>query len=183
MPDQVSDHFSGSTQPVALSAIDGQFKVSAGIGHARMRKKVARITLDLLPVFTTNDVARIMQFKSGDRLFELTLVSAGASTVVTVGIGLHESGNNHDGVVIDLDLFASALAVNGTVARSADMFTESSTLDDFDRGLTLWELAAIGAASYTEDPFLDFDLTLTAGAAVTTADEPLIIEAWYTSGD
>ncbi len=180
MSDQFSDHFTSAAQPQA--AFNTQFRPSAGISHGRMRKKVAAITLDLLPVFTTNDVARLMQFKSSDRIFEILVTSGGASTVVTVGLGLHETGNAHDGAVVDLDLFASALAVNGVIAR-VDQFTESGTLDNFDRGKTLWELAALGAATYTEDPFLDFDLTMTAGAATTTADEPLLIEVLYTAGD
>ncbi len=181
MPDQVSDHFTAATQPVALTAINTQFRPSAGISHGRMRKKIARVTLDLLPVFTTNDIARLMQFKSSDRIFEILLTSGGDSTVLTTDLGIYESGNNHDGAVVEVDIFGADLVVNGVLAR-ADQFTVGA-LDNFDRGLTLWELAAIGAATFTEDPFLDFDLALTATAATTTDDEPIVCEVLYTSGD
>jgi len=180
MADQFSDHFA-DVQPGLI--LNTQRRASAGISHGRKRTKIARVTLDLSPsAFGVGDVARIAQFKSSDRIEEILVTSGGASTVLTADLGLYRTGQNHDGAVVDADLFASALALNGVIAR-VDEFTEAGTLDNFDRFLTLWELAAIGAATFTEDPFLDFDLALTGTAAIATADEPIVIEVTYTSGD
>ena len=181
MADQWSDHFA-SSQP-GLTRV-GQRRVSAGIGHSRLRYKRAAITLDLAPsAFTAADVARIMQFHSNDRLIELFVYSAGDAGTVAVDIGLYKSGQQHDGVVVDVDLFCSALAINAGIAR-VDEFLEAG-LTNNDRGKTLWEMANIGlsASTYSADDNAMWDLCLTATATLDTADEAMVIEAFYTSGD
>ena len=182
MATQWSDHFAAA-QPGLTR--DSERRAGAGIGHGRVRYKRANVTLDLAPDdFAIGDVARLMTFKSSDRLFELFVSADGASTALTADLGLYQAGVSgaHDGAVIDADLFASALALNGAVAR-VDEFEEATTLTEFHRGLTLWEIAAIGEAAYTVDPFLDFDLAFTCTADILTADENVVVEAFYTSGD
>ena len=83
--------------------------------------------------------------------------------------------------MIDDDLFASALDVTSAIART-ESFKEATTLGDTDRGKTLWELAAIGAASYTADPMEDWDLVGTTDTG-TNAALKLSVEIVYTSGD
>ena len=56
-------------------------------------------------------------------------------------------------------------------------------LDDWDRGLTLWEMLAIGAGSDTVDPMKEYYIAYTVTAALTIAACTQQLEAYYNSGD
>ena len=171
-----SDHFSsdGSNKSTA----DMQIRASAGISHGRLRYKKASID----SVDTANgEQIRLAQFKSSDRIIEIYVTGDGTPSAGNMDLGLYKSGAAHDGAVIDDDLFASALDVTSAIART-ESFKEATTLGDTDRGKTLWELAAIGAASYTADPMEDWDLVGTTDTG-TNAALKLSVEIVYTSGD
>lgn len=171
-----SDHFSadGSNKTTA----DNQVRVSAGLSHGRVRYKRAIVSA----MDSANaDEVRFAQFKSSDRIVELYLSGDGGGSAGTINLGLYKSGTDHDGAVIDMDLFASDIDTTGVIAR-VDQFKEAGTLTDRDRGKTLWELATIGAASYTSDPMEDWDLTGLMDAGSDAALE-LVLEVYYTSGD
>ena len=171
-----SDHFSsdGSNQ----TSVDAQRRISAGLSHGRLRYK--RSIVSAMDSANADEV-RFAQFKSSDRIIELLLSGDGGGSAGTSNLGLYKSGSAHDGVVIDMDLFASDIDTTGVIAR-VDQFKESSTLTDRDRGKTLWELATVGAASYTSDPMEDWDLTGLMDAGSDAVLE-LVLEVYYTSGD
>ena len=98
-------------------------------------------------------------------------------------VGLYKHGLGGEagtGAVIDVDLFGSAIDVNAGLART-DEFTEAGTLDDEDRWKHLWQIATVGAATYTTDPFEDWDIVLVPTAALTTVVEEIVVEAVYKS--
>ena len=171
-----SDHFSadGSNK----STVDIQKRASAGISHGRLRYK--RASIDTVDTANADEV-RFCQFKSSDRIIEVFVTGDGTPSAGTMDIGLYKSGTAHDGAVIDDDLFASALAIDSASAR-VDEFTEATTLGNLDRGKTLWELATVGAASYTSDPMEDWDLVGTTDTG-TTGNLAMTVEVIYTSGD
>lgn len=180
-PDFFSDHF-GTGVATSLAgeiAYDSQKRISAGLGHARLRRKRASITVGTAAGI--GEGLRMMQFKSGDRIYNCVLTATGG-TAGAADIGVYKSGFAHDGVVIDADLFGSAVTIAGGVAR-VDQFTESAILANIDRGKPLWTLADIGAGTYTVDPMEDWDIVLTITTAITVSLITLNLEVEYTAGD
>lgn len=175
-----SNHY-GTGQ--ANTSVSTGYKASAGINHARARIKQARITVPIGGTGgTANDVWRLMTFKSSDRIFSLLVTVTGTGGAGAAHLGLYKAGANHDGAVIDTDLFASALSLINAIAR-VDQFKEAATLEDEDRGKTLWELADEGAGTYTSDPMEEWDLTAEISTTTTTAATEVLVEVLYTSGD
>lgn len=154
------------------------YRAPVGSAHARRRVTASRFT----GLITTSDTARVCTLKSSDRIERIYVASDGGSTAGAIDIGLYETGTANDGAVIDGDLFASALTTSSAIAY-VDQFKESSTLGDVDRLKPAWQLAALGAASYTEDPGINFDLTLQGSTTFTGSDTNLLIAVYYTSGD
>lgn len=156
-----------------------------GPAHARTRTTYA--TIDATP--TTSDVIAVAFLKSSDRLIDIKLVCDGAPTTNgALNIGLHSADLSNNAVTltaVDADLFASAQSVTTAIAfdGAGSVFDEATTLDDvMDRGKTLWELAALGAASYTEDPGLTFAITATPSTTCDAATE-LGFLVTYVAGD
>lgn len=182
-----SDHFNSNTTPGVATgltdtlAYDSQRRISAGLGHAVGRIKIARASVPTAGM-TSGDELRMMRFKSGDRIWRLYWASDGGSTTYAANLGLYLAGLNGTGAVVDADLFGSALAL-ATGAALTECFTESGVLTDEDRGKTCWELAAIGAGSDTVDPMVWYDLVLTSTATGTGAVNETLLIAEYTSGD
>ncbi len=182
-----SDHFNSNTIPGVAAALtdllplDKQRRIGAGVGHARLRKKVARAVVPTAGM-TDNDELRLMQFKSGDRIFDIRATGLTESATYAADLGLYKSGLNHDGAAIDEDLFATALAFGGGALGRTEAFTEGE-LANIHRGRPLWYLANVGAGTYTKDPMEDWDLVLTSTATGVTASETMMIEVEYTSGD
>ncbi len=152
--------------------------------HARVRTTIS--AYDGTPA--TTDVLVLGYFKSSDHLVDIVLATDGAATAGALNIGLH-SVEFRDGAttltVIDADLFASAQSVASALAWDAQtsVFDEAGTCDDvMDRGKALWVLAALGAASYTEDPGLTFAITATPSTTVDAATE-MVFAVSYVAGD
>lgn len=169
-----SDHF--ATSGADTTTRDATYRPPVGIGHGKMYYKVAHMS-----AFNpqTTDTVRVMSFKSGDRLNALLISCDATPSAGAVNIGLYLAGDAHDGAVIDADLFVSAQAITSALDQT-DAFNESAVLANTDRGKTLWELAAIGAASYTADPMLVFDVVMVPSTNFD-ADSIITIEAYYTA--
>lgn len=180
-----SDHFNATGIATSLTDTDPNTfalqTLSAGLSHARLRTKIARATVGTAGM-TSGDELRMFRMKSSDRLYRLSYSSDGGATTYAANLGLYLTGTSGDGAVVDADLFASALAAASGAALT-DVFAESAVLTDEDRGKTLWALAAIGAASYTSDPQIEFDFVFTSTATGTGAVNELLLVAEYTSGD
>lgn len=178
MADQFSDHFGSGG--VSSPTVDLQVRSHPGIMKGRLRYSRASVTLPFSPAFGVGDVARIMQFKSSDRLSEIFLSATGA-TAGAADVGLYESGQAHNGAVVEVDIFDPAADVSGGVNRN-ELITNGA-LGDADRGQTLFFHADVGAATFAEDPFLDFDLALTGTTAITVSNAIVLIEVYWVAGD
>lgn len=172
-----SDHF-GADGSNDITREVPKNKIPVGLIHGR--KYVKRAKFVGMPLVTTPDIIRMMSFRSGDRLFKLELFASGG-TAGAMDVGLYLTGNANDGAVVDVDLFASATTGASTI-DGTDMFDESTNLISTDRGKFLWELADAGAATYSVDPFVWFDVCLTVTTSFTTGDATLILIAEFTAG-
>ena len=171
MANQFSDHYASTTYGLALSSPAPKVPWHLQNRH----QKVARILLGLASggtpaAFTIADVARMMTFKSSDRISELKVAAAGG-TAVAADLGIYLAGTAHDGAVVDADEFASALSLAGTVTY-ADVFAESVAAETIRRGMPLWERLGL-----TSDPGVEYDLCFLATATLTTADAAVIVIA------
>lgn len=154
--------------------------VPSGIGHSRARLKIATIdTSGSNPA--SGDVYRMMSFKSSDRLFELRVSNDGGHDVVTsADVGLYTYNADHDGAVLDVDLFDAALDL--TAAGDWDEILTDGALSGVDRGKQLWEQYAVGAGSDTSDPQVTYEIGI-ALTAEPTVGGVIVMSALYTSGD
>jgi len=156
----------------------------AGLGGARVRTKVFQLTVPVGHDMTTNDVIRMGTIPSGDRIGDIRLSSTAlTATAPIVDVGLYLAGTNHDGAVVDADLFVDDLTLSAQ--DQTDAFTEATTLIGADRWKFAWELAAIGAGSDTTDPRVEYDLCIlvtNTSSAQATADGQVVIEVDYISG-
>ena len=170
-------HFTTLSAPVPL--------VPVGIKHARIRRTACAYIVPDATDMASGDIIRLFDLKSSARLIELFVSSdADWHTIATFDIGLYLKGSDNAGAVQDVDLFASAHDWVNEVAR-VDVFDESGTLDDWDRGKRLWELLAIGAGTDTTDPGVTYTVAATATANITVVNAAveMLIEAFYVAGD
>lgn len=173
-----SELYAGSATP---SVLDTQLRAGAGVGHARQR--YAKAVCAPGAVVAVGEQVRIKQFKSSDRLNYIYFSCTDAGATGLVDIGLYKTGASHDGAEVDADLFSSAYDVKASARTQIAVWSEAGTLDQFDRGKTLWELATAGAASYTTDPMEDWDFCVTPTEVNQDTAWTLMVEFYYTSGD
>ena len=180
-----SNHY--STNGLQADSYDSQVRVSAGIGHGRLRYKRAQST----PTSAgTGDQIRMMTFKSADRLIELWIGTDGNATGGTIDLGMFLSGDNHDGASLGANNDNSFMdnAALTTIAVRTNAFGEdgasaiSVATENSVRGLTMWEIANFGDGAYTVDPMTEFDIVITPTVAFDAANI-VTLEAYYTSGD
>jgi hypothetical protein len=178
----VSDHLA----PFAVDAVRQiGYRAPAAIADGIYRKKRAHVNLSTAVV--ADDVIHMMKFKSGDRLFDLSITVDGASdnTFGRVGIWIVQpdgTGSLTEGGTGDDNVFASGLGMNALVPRT-EIFKEEGTLKDSDRGKPLWEILEVGtSAGVVADPMLEYYISIKIEIAVATATENIILEAGYTSG-
>lgn len=176
-----SDHFHATGVVSTLAgtlALDPSVKIDAGRAGAPRMIKRARVNIGTAAQI--GDEIRLCSLKSGARVYEVRLVSDGGATAFTADLGLYKSGTNHDGAVIDADLFGSALVVSTAITyASSDQFIESTNLTDQDRGKYLWELADLGAGTYSSNPVEMWDIVLTPTVAATVAVTDLLLIVVY----
>ena len=169
--------------PSTPQVLDTQVRANAGVGHARMRYTRAAITLDA--VVAIGEVVRMKTFSSSDRLNWGYFHCSDAGTGGLIDVGLYKAGTNHDGAVIDADLFMSAYDVKAAAREQIEILPNSGsgTLGGIDSGKTLWEMATLGAASYTSDPMEQWDIAIVPTEATTNTAWEVMMEFYYTSGD
>ena len=176
-----SDHFSGVNEDTLEpdnSVLDLTKFPEPGSHRSRLRYKRAEITRD----FGSSDVLRMMHFKSGDRINAIFVTATDSGSTGQFGIGLYETGRDHDGTQIDENLFRSAM-VTTTAINHVDQFMNPGHPDsDLLRGKPLWVVADAGDGDYSVDPMEDWDLVLYC-SYLFTEDTTFILEAYYTSGD
>jgi len=167
-------HWSTKSSPDKIVNIGGK--------HSRIRLNSCRVLVPSTADLADDDEIHFCDMKSGDRLVELNMsCDAGWHTTATFNYGLYIKST---GLALDEDLFAAALDQVNEVART-DIFDQATTLADWDRGKTLWELGAIGAGTDTVDPQVMYTIVATATANLTAmaAETEMLLEAWYIAGD
>jgi hypothetical protein len=142
-----------------------------------------RAVMDFGTTVLTDDdhEAIMMPLQSNTRLVELYVSDTGTGAAATLDgtWGLFRmTAAGGLGTVVDIDLFDLSVNHTGAVAHQ-DIF-DAAALGDVDRGKTLWELATVGAASYTEDPNELWAIVLTMTAlTVTVNPDDITLEAYY----
>ena len=179
-----SDHYSADMSATGhwSTLLAPAKQVTVGKKHSRIRRSAAWCLIPATADLADNDEIHLLDMKSSDRLIELFVsCDAGYATTATFNYGLYDKAT---GLAVDEDLFAAAYDQQNEVARF-DVFDQADTLADWDRGKTLWELAAIGAGSDTVDPQLVYTIVATASANLTAmaAETEQLIEAYYIAGD
>lgn len=172
-----SDHFSTSA---GATSVDRNHRPVVAISHGRLRYKRGKI------LFTpaANDIVRMFSMRSGDRLIELLLTADDFGGAHTVNVGLWKAGANHDGAVIDADLFASAVDVGTAAVARTDVMLEAGTFTlPVGRGSPLWELADAGAGTYTADPDETWDVGIEVASSTSPAASDVVLEAYYTAAN
>ena len=98
--DFLSDHFG----PLDIQQVRPLSKhvVPQAINGARLRYK--RGSVELIGFFSLDDV-RLMSIRSSDRIHWMAF--SGLAMSVRINLGIWEQGKNHDGPVVDADLFMS----------------------------------------------------------------------------
>ena len=181
-----SDHYSadqGATGHFTTRVTPSKI-VGVGKKHARIRRTAAFYTIPASTDLADDDAVRFLDLKSSDRLVELYFSQdANQGATATYNFGLWLKGAADDGALVDEDLFGAGTDLAGAIART-DYFT-GGALDNWDRGKTLWELAAIGDGSDTVDPQTTYTIGMQATANITVVDDPVetLVEAYYIAGD
>lgn len=161
----------------------GQPLGNVGFNHSRLRQTSFVYT----GTPTNADDLVIATIKSSDRIKDIRVSCIdGSATAGAMNVGLWTvslSNGTADYTVVDADLFASAFAINADIAYpGTSVFEEAGTLTIANRGSTAWACAAVGAASYTEDPGETFaivgEISTTVDAAIT-----LLVDVEYVAGD
>lgn len=174
-----SDQF-GASQ--ANSTWDSGFRPDSNISGGRLRYK--RVSI-LIPVGgtggTSADIWRLTTFKSSDRITNMFMSASATGGNGTTDVGVYLAGTLHDGAVVDVDLFATAVALNPALVRT-DKFTESGNLVSTNRGKPLWFLADLGSGTYSTDPKIQFDICATLTQTTTVGTSEVVFEFYYTAG-
>jgi hypothetical protein len=172
-----SDHFSTSA---GATSVERNHRAVVAISHGRLRYKRAK----LLFTPAADDIIRFFSMRSSDRLIELWLSSDDMGGAHTTHVGLYKAGANHDGAVIDADLFATSVDTGTAAIARTDVLNEAGNFTlPIGRGSALWELADAGAGTYTEDPQETWDVTATIATSATPAATDIVLEAYYTAGN
>jgi len=170
----------------AISDSTGQPGGSVGdISHARARKTLSRFAATA-HADTSNLV--IGYFKSSDQILDIKLYTDGGGSAGAFNLGLSTVEFSNGGTtltVADVDLYASAKATATAILHGsaiATVFTESGTLNDFDRGKALWVQLAVGAGTDTSDPGVTYALVADISTTIDGANE-IAFDIDYVSGD
>lgn len=181
MTDFWSDELSSDYQTAPLESHYGGYGSSVKDNIRR-----GRVTLAVSgeSVVESGDQVVFMKISSGDRMNGIWFSADGnVPATSTAKIGLFEVGVlGAVGSEVDDALFETDAALSSAINR-VEQYLHANIMDDWDRGKPMWEIAAMGDASYTKDPQLQFYIVLTFTAdpgAIVTASE-LQIEARFDS--
>lgn len=169
-----SDHYNVLDDAgLSQTSADMSHRAASGTKHARVR--YSRASLTALLTTASSDVARLMTLKSNARIHAIYIQSGGEAAAGACNVGLYKTGVNHDGAVVDADLFASASTAPSADTARTEIMVQAGTLTDEQRGTRLWELA--GESS---DPQIEYDITMEASTTFTTTAPEIIVEVYYT---
>jgi hypothetical protein len=179
MANWYSDHF--GTDGSADSTIASPKKiVQRGLsGDGKLIRRASITVLDS----ALGDVLWMFTVGSGDRLLSLTYGSDGGfNSSSSNELGLYTHNDDHDGAVLDVDLFGAGIDLTSAVDASTEALYLGA-IDGEDRGKQMWELLELGAdQGKTADPGLKYDVCLTLNANDDATSSTFILVAEYTAG-
>jgi hypothetical protein len=158
-----------TTKSAALTLMDTP---GGALPVSRQARANLRTAIGKVEVSATDSIASILKFvrvPSNCRISELLL----RCTATTGAIGDFGVYRADTGVVVDVDLFASAQTMAAALAIWTDITNESTTLTPTVMEQPLWQ-----AAGLTADPVCQFDICATLTAAATAAGQ-VTVEARY----
>jgi hypothetical protein len=152
-----SRHYILDTTAAQTALPDPRVATKAGMKHARKRVNVCQVDQSADGIAEA-DVVRFCTMYSSDRLLSLSLSTDGSHAVgQDIDLGLHLTGENNDGAVLDADLFGASFDLGAALTDVDAMLT--GALSSHHRGQALWELYTVGAGNLTEDPLTQYDIT------------------------
>ncbi len=177
-----SDQFTATTSGTSIDS--PSIKVASGVNHGTLRYKRASITFPAS--ITTGEIGHFFKVKSGDRphfLYLSTLSFTGSAQ--PADIGLYDA----DGGVLDIDILgAQEDAATGlddltvAIARVDTLASATAQMTKESVGKPFWEVLALGAGSDTEDPLVEYWVSMTMGTeSSVTAGGEVVLELYYTS--
>lgn len=161
-----SDQFATELTTDEVAAFDPAYRASTGDLGGHLVYSVG--TAYTLGTTAADSIRMIRGIHSSQRLWSLTCYCPSTPSAGIADIGLYLSGFNHDGAVVDIDLFEDGQSLTSGLAET-DVFLGTTGITAADRGKTMWELADLGAASYGSDPNLFFDICFDMPTGIVTA--------------
>lgn len=158
----MAEFFSNQFAPAGTETASPEvgYRVPKGEGVNGSGRVIARYTTDGA---AGSDVFRMIpNVRSDARLWEMQCQVASTPSAGAINVGLHLSGYNHDGAVVDADLFEATQSITSGLSL-ADVFT-GAALTNLDRGKPIWELLGL-----SEDPGTLYDITIEVSTGITTA--------------
>lgn len=117
-------------------------------------------------------IIRLISLPSNAIVTDLRFTS-GAQAAGTVDIGVYRT-NGDGGAVVDLDFFASLVAVT-SASLNVDVLNESTTNTLAKQAQPLWQ-----ASGMSVDPKSQLDIAITIATDITTGLTPIGLRARYT---
>ena len=175
-----SNHFAPDAQ--SITAKQSSYRASVDLSHARVRKKIAKINMDLTGA-ADDDEFVLAKFKSSDVLYGIWGGWDDGGTALVLDVGLSPvNPDGTPGTSLDPNLYASGLD-GAAAADRLEAFTDGA-LGGSSRGLPIWEsYSGEGPGALTVDPKVEYYIVAVATTALTTADNDYYFEFEYTSGD
>ena len=167
----------------ATMDLDKTHMALAGL-HGRARIAMAKMEVGTIGG-TSGDIVRCFSLPSNSRVYTMRILSMGESTNYVADLGVYLSGKNHDGAVVDSNLYGAATpstAIDSvTNSFAKDVFT-AGALNDENRGDPLWHQCGVGGGSDVVDPVVNYDICLTSTTTLITDTAKVMLFCEYTAG-
>jgi len=121
----------------------------------------------------SGDTIRMVRVPSNARISEVLLSTDDATTAGAINIGVWQTVPN-GGLVVDADLFASALALTGGPFQNSDQTFESGQYTFAESGLPLWDVIGLST-----DPMIDYDIVCEVSTTGNGMDTKIALKVRY----
>lgn len=166
-----------NTKSVAITNADASPMVitPAFIGGAVLRRKTGLV--EIAAGDDDTSVFRMVRVRSSDVVDRIIIHSDAITAGTAFEVGLHKTAAA-GGAVVDADLFASAITLATASTGAGTDVTYEATATNIDKlEKRIWELLGL-----TEDPLIEYDLTLT-GTTVGSAAGTVTVRYYYVDGN
>lgn len=152
----------------AITNRDATPPVQTNRAFVKGPKYVALAKFEIAAGDDDTSTLRICELPSNAVVTSIRIFNDAIANSTSWDVGLYQTTLN-GGAVIDADVFASAVDISGGLAGTELRF-EAGTTGPIDYiEYRLWQLADLGAATYSQDPQINFDLVATANTIGTAA--------------